>query len=242
MNPEIIAGNQGAWGDFYRSRQRITTLLLIFVVGVGLPLITIQPLRQRLSERVEALREAYGGRLHTIARAIVGENMESFPAEYALPEPPLPQLPQIAPASPGIKETPSARSSPGVRTLRIPAPPAEQAASAPEPHRVESSVAMEPAASEETDQPRYQQGVAEKEAYELLLKLSAAMDRLVQGADPALRYESWGAMKRGDAVYWVRVTFFSAADENKIEYIWQVDLQSRSATPLSFNARALARS
>jgi hypothetical protein len=80
----------------------------------------------------------------------------------------------------------------------------------------------------------------EKEAYELLLKLNAAMDRLVQGGDPSLKYESWDALKRGETIYWVRVSFSSRADESRVEYIWQADLQAKQITPLSFSARSLS--
>ena len=215
-------------------------LLLIFVVGIGLPLIALPPLRLRLSSRVEALREAYGGRMRAVVLAKVGENQEPFPAEYALPEPPLSQYPQIPAASHEPAEPPAVSAGPAVRILRIPAPAPEPAAPV-QPDRVESAPAEEPTASE-ADQPLYRQGVVEREAYDLLLKLNATMDRLVQGGDPSLKYESWDALKRTETIYWVRVGFSSVADQSRIGYIWQVDLQTKQIAPLSFNARALAKS
>lgn len=215
-------------------------LLLLFVVGIGLPLIALPPLRQRLSSRVEALREAYGGRIRAMVLARVGENKEPFPEEYALPEPPLPRSPQIPAVSYEPADSPSVRSNPGVRILRIPALSAE-AVPPPESDRIESTPGGETVAAE-ADQPLYRQGAVEKEAYELLLKLSAAMDRLVQGGEASLKYASWDALKRGETIYWVRVGFSSGADQIRVEYIWQVDLQAKQITPLSFNARALAKS
>lgn len=225
---------------FHSSRQRTTMLLLIFVAGIGLPTITLSPLRQRLSSRVEILRAAYGGRFSVVLLEKIGENRQQFPAEYALPEPPLPKYPQIPAVSIQPAKPPSVRDSSGVRTLRIPALPAD-VFSQEERNPVETPSTGEPVAAE-PDQPLYQRGAVEKEAYELLLKLSASMDRLVQGGDPSLKYESWDALKRAETIYWVRVIFSSVADLSRMEYIWQVDIQSKQITPLSFNARALAKS
>jgi hypothetical protein len=239
LQPGALADRSGS-ARFQNSRQRLTMLLLIFVVGIGLPLITLPTFRQRLSSRVEALREAYGGRMGAAVLAKVGENREPVPEEYALAEPPLPQYSQLPAVSQKPAESPSISAGPSVRILRIPAPAPEPVAPAT-PDRIESVPAEEPAAAE-ADQPLYRQGVVEREAYELLLKSNATMDRLVQDGDPSLKYESWDALKRTETIYWVRVGFSSVADQSRLEYIWQVDLQTKQIAPLSFNARALAKS
>jgi hypothetical protein len=89
-------------------------------------------------------------------------------------------------------------------------------------------------------QPKYQQGLMEKEAYDFLLKTNPTVDGMVQGSNPSLRFKAWDALKRDEETYWVRLAFTSAPDNANVEYIWQVKLLAKQITPLSYNARSLA--
>ncbi len=90
--------------------------------------------------------------------------------------------------------------------------------------------------------PVYLTGALEKEAYDLLLKSNQTLSGMVNGSDPTQRFKSWGAAKRGDGSFWVRVIFTKSPALGEVEYIWQVKLESKEVIPLSFNARSLPRS
>ena len=62
---------------------------------------------------------------------------------------------------------------------------------------------------------------------------------MVRGSESSLIFESWDAAYRGDDIYWVRVKFQSEDDAVR-EYIWQVNLDSKEITPLSYHARSIS--
>ncbi len=234
---------------FYSTRNRVSTILLLFVVVFGLPLIGIPSLRQRLSTRVMSLKTAFSGEI-VPATLVAGSNHEPFPAEFERPTPPPPQhAPVVAnldrvftldgrPASPSPSPAPMAvspRSAKSAKTAAAAEPAPASAAAAP----VETQAAAQPAAGGE-DELKYQRGKAEQEAYDLLLKLNPAVNNLIQGKDPSLKFKSWDAVNRGDEVYWVRLRF-QAEGTPDAEYIWQVKVQSSQATPLNYNARNLGQ-
>ena len=72
--------------EFYDKRGRIYTGLLVFVVVVGLPVVTVPALRNRLAARVHGLRSAISGEIEPV-RVQVGGNTEPFPSEYEKPLP-----------------------------------------------------------------------------------------------------------------------------------------------------------
>jgi hypothetical protein len=228
---------------FYRIRRRISTGLLLFVVVVGLPIVGIPALRQRLSTRILALKSAMAGSIKP-ATLVVGANHEPLPPEYrasAPPAPSLPVFPQLknkvysmdspvpgTPSSPPVKLRYSARAG-KIEVLPSPAEkeaePAEQADAQPVP-------STEP-------ELKYQKGKAEQDAYNLLLQSNATVAAMVQGSNPSLKFKSWDAANRGEDTYWVRLKFQSAGDQDE-DYIWVVKLQSNEVTPLSHNARSIS--
>ena len=60
-----------------------------------------------------------------------------------------------------------------------------------------------------------------------------------RGATRLCKFLSWDAAGRGEDIYWVRLKFRSEG-KTDIEYIWQVQLQSKQVTPLNYNARSLS--
>jgi hypothetical protein len=245
--PEASMGSSADSGrqyltHFFKTRQRIYNGLLIFVVAVGLPIVSVPALRHRLSSRVQALRTALSGELNPV-RIKVGENRGPLPAEYErpLPLPPSPmQLPPLdriftkADVEKG-KVVPPAVSRAGV------APRLTKAAPKSVVPAQSDTTNDEPAASSSatSDEPKYQQGKIEQEAYELLLKSIPAVAALVQGSDSSLRFRSWDAAKRSDDLYWVRLRFQSEG-KPETEYIWMVKLLSGQVVPLSYNARSIS--
>lgn len=220
--------------DFYKTRQRFTLALLVFVVVIGLPIIGVPQLRNRLSERVAALKTAWVGE-RARATADVGANTGPLPAEFERPEPVVPRPPQM----PGVDNR--------IYTMRPSVPlarsrPESQAASdefelVPADTGAPSDAPAEPSA-EAAAEPKYQRGAVEQEAYDLLLASNPTVAGLVQGSNPDLAFKSWDALSRGNEIYWVRLTFQPAGGP-AAEYIWQVKLQSKEVTPLSHNARTL---
>ena len=224
---------------FYKTRRRVYGSLLFLVIAAGLPMATVPALRHRLMTRMHALKTAYAGDTSPVM-AQAGENHEPFPAEYERPSPPsvahvlkMPTAPIIY-GAPNKEEAP-ARSAPR-RTLRI--PPVGEPLPSADKGEASDEQSESAAAIDSENQPKYRQGTIEREAYDMLLKSNPAIAGLAQGNNPSLQFLSWDAAGRGEDVYWVRLKFRSEG-KSDIEYIWQVQLQSKGITPLNYNARTL---
>jgi hypothetical protein len=224
---------------FYRRRQWFSLSLLLFIVIVGLPIVGVPSLRTRLSMRVTAIKAAWAGDRNP-SMMDVGANKVPMPAEYQRPEPIIPK-PPVMPNLAKVYTMDSPITSPGgsvkgtivpkVRTMKIPVAGkialAEQAASGAT------------AGPSEGSEIKYQRGIAEQSAYDLLLKESPAVAEMIQGKNPALKFKSWDAAGRGEETYWVRLKFQSEGNV-EVEYIWIVKLQSNQVSPLNFNARSIS--
>jgi hypothetical protein len=236
---------------FYKVRQRIYAGLLIFVVVIGLPIIGIQSLRERLSQRVLAFRLVMSGNSIYPVTVNVGENKQPFPAEYERPAPILPSPPKL-PSLDRIftlernNYTQPAQPSPTPRP--VPVSPASPRASAGRnepaaPDHPEFSITKEESPGDlqnsESDEPKYKKGQIEQNAYDMLLKTFPAVAKMVEGSNPDLHFKSWDAAGRGDDVYWVRLKFQSK-ESSEIEYIWIVKLQSNQVAPFNYNAREIS--
>jgi hypothetical protein len=242
-----VGTNQSGLG-FYRARRLFYRSLLVFVVAVGMPIISVPTFRHRLSGRVEALREAWkGGKVKPVV-VMVGENKLPFPSEFERKTAP-PSYPKLPPyfaasqgfGSPVVIAPPSSQSEPARprRTIRIPRVQEASDAgtgSAANPAAAASETEAPPA----DDQPKYQQGQMEKEAYDLLLQSNKTLKEMVGGQSLLYRFKSWDALKRDEDTYYVRVILTSAASNQDETFIWEVKLLAKQVTPLSFNARSLA--
>jgi hypothetical protein len=213
---------------------------LLFVVIGGLPIVAIPSLRDRLSERIFTLKAAISGEIMP-ATAPVGANPGGFPKEYETPEPAA--FSPFSPA-PGERKTytliapgliaPEIRKVPKrMRILEVPSgeslgmllPPETPAA---------------PAVSKTPDpEIQFRQGTGEKDAYNLLMRSSTSISGLVRGSNPSLHFVSWGAMQKGEDVYWVRLKFQSEETPGEVDYIWEVKLQTSEVIPLSYNAKSV---
>jgi hypothetical protein len=214
---------------FYLVRRRFYGGLLLFVVVVGLPIVGVPFLRQRLSERVMAFKSAFSNDI-IAARAGVGENKKPLPVEFERPEPILPKPPQLPSAEGSFTAEFPANAPSRITYPRRKEKKPEIAAS------TENSSEEPPAASDEG--PKYQTGQIEQSAYNILIQSNPTVAKMVQGSNPSLHFMSWDAAGRGDDVYWVRLKFKSSGIPD-IEYIWQVKLESKEVKPLSHNAREI---
>jgi hypothetical protein len=211
---------------YYVLVYRIYFGLLLFVVLAGLPAIGVPPLRHRLASRIQTLRDAWSGAGRSAVAPVfakVGENTEAFPKEYEIPL-------QTWGKGPGMLEmrTPVFRAGGQAGAQQEASrPPAEESSGPAESGAGEIAVT-------------YQQGDAERAAYEALLKANQTISDMVQGKDPTLRFVKWAAAKREEDTYWVDLTFKSSPDGAEAHYIWQVAVTSGRVTPLSARARAIA--
>jgi hypothetical protein len=223
---------------FYNTRQRIYGGLLLFVVVAGLPIVTVPSLRQRLTTRVRLLKTAMAG-IQSPVTVQVGANHQPFPEEYRRPEP---VVPQIAPLPYKEKVLTTAQGgyipARGLTRLTVKEPKKDSAASSSEGAEATEQSESAPE-SEANAQPKYQQGKIEQDAYNLLLQTNATVAEMVKGSNPSIKFKSWDAAARGDDIYWVRLTFKPEGKPEE-EYIWQVKVQSKQVTPLSYNARAIS--
>lgn len=218
---------------FYRRRQRFSLSLLLFVVIVGLPIIGIPSLRNRLSMRVIELKAAISGdRKPAIVE--VGANREPLPQEYQRPEPVLPRPPVLPqPERVFTMEEPVTKPGRPARVIVI-----ERPANRPEEQIEQASSDIAGSQSEEPEL-KYQRGKEEQEAYDLLLQSYPAVAEMVQGKNPSLRFRSWDAVNRGEDTYWVRLKFQSEGNA-EADYIWIVKPQANQVSPLNFNARGIS--
>lgn len=226
-------------GSFYRGRKRTYGVLMLFVVVVGLPMAAVPSLRNRLLERVWTLKAAAAGDVKP-ASLKVGEYQEPFPAEFEKPAPPASSpaqssvIDKVYSMTPGVYAPPAAPSR---------ARSARQTAKAAGSARViiiepEPPDAPETQPSGEAELP-YRTGAIERQAYDLVVESNPALAAMIQGSNPSLRFKSWDAASRGEDIYWVRITFQSEGNPD-VEYIWQVKLDTKQVTPLSYNARTLS--
>ena len=241
-NARTLAGERALQTPlhFYQKRNRFYTGLLLFVVVIGLPVVSVPRLRNRLSARILLLKDAVAGNVNP-AVAQVGANTEPFPAEYERPEPPVNQVFKLPPPASVIPQTPP---------VYIPAPEDSSGTGSSSASNAggfqpltegEETAVRDEAEPGEDEEPalKYQQGEMEQEAYDLLLGSNPKIAEMVRGSDSSLTFDSWDAVYRGDDVYWVRVKFQVKGDSVR-DYIWQVDLGSKEVTPLSYHARAIS--
>ena len=223
----------------FDGRQRFYGVLLLFVVIIGLPIVTVPSLRHRLASRVTAIKAAIGGGVDPVI-VEVGEEQVPFPKEYeryatSFPGPggslPLDRIFTAQTAEPDPQAySPPALITPEQADTSEPISTAESEDAPAEPD------VLEP---DSDDGLGYNQGEVEQDAYALLLESYPQVAEMVEGSDPALRFLSWGAVKRGEDLYWVRLIF--QTDENvEVEYIWSIEMESNRVLPLSHNARSIS--
>jgi len=226
------------FSGFYRTRRRVYGALLLFVLVAGLPMATIPKLRDRLITRAWDIKEAIAGNRAPVLVQI-GQHQEPLPPEFQRPAPPpaptFPQLPQAAKVysndTGGYVPRREPRRAPAV-TQPVPPGPAIDV---PEDETLEA-IDTRPAADE--NQPRYGQGAAERQAYDLLLDANPTVAEITQGNSASYKFKSWDAANRGEDLYWVRLKI-QAEGQPEGDYIWQVRLESRQITPLNYNARTI---
>jgi hypothetical protein len=240
--PEPSAGSPRPYSPrVFMAKRSGYTGLLFFIVIVGLPIVTIPSLRNRLSERIFVLKAAISGDIMPAA-AQVGAGREGFPKEYEDPAPTT-----FRPYSPAVTENKGyTMIAPGLiaienrkapRRLRIPEAPVREVLSEPP---LEQKIQSIPTVSKESEsEVKFQQGSGEKDAYNLLMRSSPSIAGLVQSGNPSLRFVSWGAAQKGEDVYWVRLRFQSEKTQGEVDYIWEVKLQTSEVIPLSYNAKSV---
>jgi len=210
------------------------------VFAAGLSMAGLAPLRNRLLARVATLRAAVVGKAGPVNMP-VGKYQEPLPSELeqALqPRPtpsPLDVMKRVYNMTPG--SYPPVLSSSRVPSNRAVAKSGATVLPSPEGAEVEPPHASGLDTSEEGEL-ECKTGAREQEAYQILLKSNPVLEGLIHGSNTALRFKSWDAAFKGNDIYWVRIIFQSEADTDA-EYIWQVNLETKQASPLNFNARAL---
>lgn len=219
-------------------RRRFYMGLAVFVLLVGIPLGVVPGLRHRLLDRAHSLRAAITGE-PAPAMATAGAAAEPYPEEFELPPSPPPSPPPAATAATPPVKAPPAAAPAGARTRPRLVPQGGEGARKAPPLVREAPSSAPPAAAPEApdDGLPYGQGEIERQAYELVLKSQKKLAAMVAGDDPGLEFRGWGAVRRGEDLYWVRVTF--DGPDGAEEYIWQVRISLGEITPLSFNARSL---
>jgi hypothetical protein len=246
-DPVAVSAKRSERMRFYRVRHRAYTVLLVFVVAAGLPVIGVPFLRHRLADRVQGLRTALAGNYSQSVIAQVGENQQPFPEEYEHPAPD-PHYPILPPSfsQPRTYDVGQIYPAPVPRKARKMAVPstsgdavADQQPQPAAPSATDQAADAAPAADAD---PVYRRGKLEQEVYDVLVKSDPSVTALVQNGNSAVRFKSWDVAKRQEDTYWVRLTFTQKSDNSDIEAIWQVQLMSKQVTPLSSYAKSLPKS
>jgi hypothetical protein len=263
MNGEIVESEKSAGAAKQALAQtkrpgrpayhsRTYTGLLIFVVIVGLPLIAIPSLRQRLKTRFDMVRAAIRGEQPPPppAFARVGQNQVPFPREYEQPQPRSAFLAGlVAPrehASIVITDqggVPTIIPAPLKRTLGSPAPVPSKGkpGTPPAPLASVPAQAETETAGSASSEPVYKKGEREQEAYDIVLSANQTLAGMIKGSDATLRFQGWAAANMGEGSYYVMVTFVQTADNVARKYIWNVKVSSKEVTPLSSYAMSISK-
>ncbi len=227
-----------AMARFYLVRFRLYVALALLVVLVWTPLLVVPTLRNRLTGRFERLRAALAGTRNTLPVTTgVGENPKPFPLEFERPVAEKPRLAILLPQPSRVDMTQQViRPAPPAPDRPIPSGPPPAVEPEPVPPAPQQAVTSEAP----SDEPDYREDKEEQAAYNLLLESNSDVKAIVDGANPSLRLREWGAAKRGDDTYWVKLTL-TTAQGSDAEFIWQVSVAAKQVTALNFNARSLAR-
>jgi hypothetical protein len=169
----------------------------------------------------------------------VGQNQEPLPPEFQRPAaaaiPVLPALPSPA----KVHSTEQGGYVPGNHALHPSSLSESRKAMASAAGKGEESAEeAAPGSTAADDEPKYKQGAAERQAYDLLIASNATVAEIAKGNNPSLKFKSWDAARRGDEVIWVRLKL-QAAGQAEAEYIWQVKLEAKQVSPLNYNARSI---
>jgi hypothetical protein len=212
-----------------RVRRRVYGGVLIFAVIVVISLAAIPALRARLLDRIDILRTAVSGEVRPPDITLMGESDIPYPEEFMRPA----SAAAVArpSAEPVLRRLPAVQ--PNVPSITLPVLSGTGAGDLAEAEEVE-----EAGNDEDSDLPRFLQGEIEREVYEKTLAANEKLAAMVQGGDPEFVFSTWGAARRDEGVYWVRVIFQNASGAD-VEYIWQTDPVSGRTVPLNFNARSL---
>lgn len=221
------------FSSFYRTRQRVYGALLLFVIVAGVPIAAVPKLRTRVVTRAQVLWEAMTGK-RAPAMVQVGEYQEPFPSEFARPAPPVPQVLHFPPPEKVLSTKqggfiPRSDSKSGMIARKSPSSIEGE----------EAGEEREPESAEGDNEPKYQQGKMEQEAYDLLLNSNPAIAEIVKGNNSSFKFKAWDAAIRGEDTYWVRLKL-ETGGKPEADYIWQVKLQSKQASPLNYNARSIS--
>lgn len=213
---------------YYKARQRAFWSLLVFVVAVGLPLVGVPSLRERLRSRVQGLRAAATepAVVPQPLTAKVGENQQPFPADYFKAAAPQPEWARALVSS---SEPFQVRPVQPQATPELPGNPTG------------AQDTPQQAAKQGEQEPQYRQGAAEQQAYELVIQSSQPLAAMVNGSDSSLRFKGWGAARMEEDAMLVRLTFVYVPDGSEREYIWRVKMSSKQVAPLNFYSRSIPK-
>jgi hypothetical protein len=222
------------FSSFYKTRRRVYGSLLLFIIAAGLPIATIPGLRDRLLSRTWALKDAMAGK-RAPAMIQVGQNQEPLPPEFQRPAiPAMPRMPVPPPAR--VHSTEQGGYVPGSRSPQRGSLPDSRKAMPPGAEESAEEAASESTAAD--NEPKYGQGTAERQAFDLLIASNATVAEIVKGNNPSFSFKSWDAAGRGDDVIWVRLKL-QGAGQPEADYIWQVKLGAKQVSPLNYNARSI---
>lgn len=218
-------------------RAKFHLSLLFFILIVGTTILGVAVLRQRLIHRTAALYTAIVGNRGPVT-AEIGDDQAPYPEEYKRPEHSFPNAGQTLPNDwmftvPSGNTDQESGSETGLITPQVEEELTEPATAHAEDKSEDTNSASAVSGLE------YSTGEAALNAYVLLLETYPKVAEMVEDGNPALHFQSWGGVQRDDNMYWVRLIF--KTDEGlEVEYIWQVNMQSKQVLPLSHNARTIS--
>jgi len=76
-------------------------------------------------------------------------------------------------------------------------------------------------------------------ARDIVLEKSPALNTMIGVKNDNLDYRGWQAQAAGTDAYQVTFTFYDKPLASPVQYVWRVDLNARSISPLSYYARKL---
>ena len=189
--------------------------LLLFVVLVGVPIIAVPALRDRLSSRFDSIVGALGPypMEAAFAYAKAGENRYPVPKEFLRPAPAPVPYPPVFNIGGGVHT--SGELSPVNEGEYV------------------------PWIEEDPAEPEFLQGERERKAFEHLVESDPRIAQMTEDQAGSLRLRDWSALQRRQDVFLVRLVFDDTTRGAEVTYIWKVDLASGSVVAENYNARKL---
>jgi len=204
----------------------------LFYIGLGLSLLAVLVIQTFGGLKHHGVAAGTGG-----APPLVAKELPPPAPSQSMPPPSQPEPPKPVDQKTEIQETkPLKEPNPSFvkKEIRKPARPEKPL---PEPARPAKQADTKP---ETTPGVTPLEAARQELARDIVLEKNPALTAMTGLANDTLDYRGWRAEATGADAYQVTFTFYDKSLGSPVQYVWRVDLNARSISPLSYYARKLS--